>query len=96
MVFGVEGRAVVVVVRVRLGAELEEIWKVFEVLEWSGIKRRKNADFSEEEGRILSVLSGWGSARKKVRSLGNEGCALLVPVAAGFGWFLIYRFSGCN
>ena len=41
---------------VRLGEELGEIWKVFEVLEWSGIKRRKNVVFSGREGAKSWVL----------------------------------------
>ena len=70
----VEREAVMVEVWVRLGGKMGVI---LEGVLGSGLSRTKGKeilDFSEELGRSLSVLSGWGSARKKRVLPGSPGC----------------------
>ena len=64
----------------------------------SGLSRTKGKEilvFSEEMGRVLSALSGRGSARKKeVSRQSKRGCPSLV-------WVLVFdrsncRLSGCH
>ena len=95
MVSGVRWRGGLLGFWVRLGDEFGEVLEEFLVLVCSGTKGKEMRIFSEEMGRVLSVFSGWGSAKKKVGLWAMQGCALLVPTA-GFGWLLICRFSGCN
>ena len=56
MIFAVERRGVMLEVWVRLGDEMGEIWKVFGVLVFSGMKDEEMLIFGRERGWILGSL----------------------------------------